>query len=344
VVEGNSIGITTGEDGSDEAAGNAVAGVLLSEGASENVIGGVSDGSANFVGANTFGVLINFAAHDNIVQNNFIGTNHAGEFQEAFGNTSLGVAIANAHRNTIGGDAEGAGNTIAFTTMDPQEDPDNPASGDGVSISEASSTHNRVLNNVIFSNARNGIAISAGASNNSVGAAGAGNVIGQNEASGVVIFGEGTSFNTVEGNSIGIVAREDGSDEAAGNAVAGVQLSEGASENVIGGLSDGSANFVAANAIGVLINFAAHDNKVQSNFIGTNHAGEFQDGFGNTESGVVVTDAARNTIGGETDAAGNLIAFNGMHGVRLAGAGARENRVRKNIITAHTVNGVDISE
>ncbi|MCI0460030.1 MAG: hypothetical protein L0Z62_24015, partial [Gemmataceae bacterium] len=124
------------------ALGNA-AGVLIN-GAPNNWIGGMPSGDRNIISGNRASgvVLMGDGATGNRVQNNLIGTQANGS--SALGNSSHGVWLtSSARNNTIGGLADGAGNTIAFN------------GGDGVYVE--SGTGNAILSNSIFSNGGLGI-------------------------------------------------------------------------------------------------------------------------------------------------------------------------------------------
>jgi len=77
----------------------------------DNVIGGTTLGSFNIIAASTYyGVFLYGAgATNNRIEGNYIGTNTA--LAQGFGNW-FGVVIYGANGNTIGGTANGTGNTI----------------------------------------------------------------------------------------------------------------------------------------------------------------------------------------------------------------------------------------
>jgi parallel beta-helix repeat protein len=148
VVLGNFIGTNlTGT----VALGNGRSGVLISAAigttasASHNTIGGTATGAGNIISGNAQdGVLIrgdDTGGTDNVVQGNLIGTDRTGT--KDLGNVGNGVRIdLSASKNTIGGTADGAGNTIAF----------NGANG----VLVGSGTGNGILSNSIFSNVKLG--------------------------------------------------------------------------------------------------------------------------------------------------------------------------------------------
>jgi uncharacterized repeat protein (TIGR01451 family) len=137
VVQGNFIGT----DASGTAAlGNTLDGVFIFDNASNNTIGGTAAGARNVISGNgNNGVAI--SGPGNQVQGNFIGTDVNGT--AALGNSGDGVVVSGALNNTIGNQAAGAGNVIAFSGLN------------GVHVSGG--TGNVFLSNSIFSNTGLGI-------------------------------------------------------------------------------------------------------------------------------------------------------------------------------------------
>jgi hypothetical protein len=79
-----------------------------------------------------------------------------------------------------------------------------------------------------------------------------------------------------------------------------------------------------------LLGASATGNLVQGNLIGTDSEGE--EVLGNSGSGVYVSNAASNTIGGTLPGSGNLISGNNHYGVALVGPDATSNLVQGNLI------------
>jgi hypothetical protein len=147
VIQGNRIGTdVTGT----QALGNGFLGVYLG-GASNNLIGGTEAVAGNLISGNSwYGVDIdNYRSADgsNLVQGNRIGTDVTGT--QPLGNGRDGVLITRMNNNTIGGEAPGAGNTIAFN------------GGDGVRVDQANG--NAIQGNAIFANGNLGIELLHGA-------------------------------------------------------------------------------------------------------------------------------------------------------------------------------------
>jgi CSLREA domain-containing protein len=142
LVQGNLIG--TDANGTGDL-GNSEGIVILS---ANNTIGGSSPGARNIISGNGpspgagRGVVIAGNATGNLVQGNFIGTDVNGTAN--LGNTRDGINItAPSNNTTIGGTANGAGNTIAFNG--------------GLAVVVSSGTGNAILGNSIFSNGGLGI-------------------------------------------------------------------------------------------------------------------------------------------------------------------------------------------
>jgi parallel beta-helix repeat protein len=150
VVQGNYIGTdVTGT----QALGNGT-GVVISDDANGDIIGGVTPGAGNLISGNR-GDGVRVQKNYNVVQGNLIGTDVTGT--APLGNGGNGVVITpdymvEGFHNTIGGTAPGAGNIIAYNA------------GDGVLL--AYGTGNVVSRNSIFSSGSLGIELLPGANNN----------------------------------------------------------------------------------------------------------------------------------------------------------------------------------
>ncbi|MFO1475410.1 MAG: M12 family metallopeptidase [Verrucomicrobiota bacterium] len=179
-------------------------------------------------------------------------------------------------------------------------------------------------------NRYNPVEIQNGASSNLIGGttAAARNVISGSAIQGVVLR-SGSRNNQVAGNFIGLNAT---GTAALANTWSGIEIFEGASNNVVGGTAPGSGNYIAGNGnYGVLL----HDtgtvgNSIQGNFIGNNPSGA---AVSNTWSGVGIRAGAQSTlVGGLTAGARNVISGNGLHGVEIGDAGTGYNTVQGNYI------------
>src|SRR5271157_3503954 len=296
---------------------NSDDGVLIQQGPVGNTIGGTTTAARNVISGNGgFGVSIGLAT-SNVVQGNFIGTDVTGA--KALGNSRGGVIIQDAASNTIGGAAASARNIISGNT------------GNGITIDGSTATANLLQGNFIGTdvtgtlargNSGNGVQISSGATNNTIGGTvgGAGNLIGANNANGIYITGSGTSANPVLGNYIGTNA----SGANLGNG-AGVAIDNSASNNTIGGTGAGAGNVISSNS-GDGIDISSDGNFVQGNKIGTDVMGSSS--LGNQGAGVSIS-GSNNTIGGTESGAGNVISGNKDYGISVTGG---NNSLLNNLI------------
>lgn len=336
-VQGNFIG---SDAAGDAALPNRGDGITIENGASGNLIGGPGAGatlaaSGNLISGNTgAGVTID-GSSGNTVQGNFIGVDAAGAKPVA--NRNGGIVLDDgAGSNVVGGAAAGEGNLISGNAKS------------GVSISGNGTSGNDVQGNFVgtdatgdtaLENAENGVIISQGASGNLIGGqrAGAalaapGNLISGNKLAGIVI--DGSASNTIQGNFIGADAS---GERALANALDGVDLVDGAANNVVGGTANGDGNVISGNQRnGVDIDGSgASQNRIQGNYIGTNAAGNAA--LANSEGVVVSQGASDNMIGGQLAGAtlaapGNLISGNNDLGILIDGSA--RNTIQGNFIGA----------
>jgi titin len=313
VVEGNYIGV--GLDGTQRMS-NSI-GVQLS--GSGNRIGGTTAAQRNIISGNDVaGVAV--GGTNNVVLGNYIGTDATGT-----------VAVANGDGVQLGGSNDLVGGTTAAARNIISGNRDTGIRihvyyGDGArsNIVQGNYIGTDVTGAKALANS-NGIDFNGsgygttGGWLNLIGgtAPGAGNVISGNRFWGVDI-GSTNLGNVVQGNRIGTDAA---GTQAVGNGVDGIAM-YGTSATLVGGTDAGAGNVISGNGrhgISILKPFSSNDtgSTVQGNLIGTD-VGGIQP-LGNVQDGVHVSGSNNNTIGGDTDGAGNVIAFNGGDGVRLDG-------------------------
>jgi len=317
-IKGNSIGVdVTGK----QPLGNGLNGVLILDGASENVIGGNTAPARNLISGNgLYGVQIQDAGTaGNRVQGNFAGTDVTGT--AAIPNAKDGV-IANdgASDNLIGGALPGEGNLISGNDEI------------GVNIN-SDTTGNRVLGNTIgtdvtgaaaLGNAGPGVLIGFGAYDNVVGGAesGADNLISGNGSAGILIKNLGTTGNRVLGNTVGTDAA---GTHAIPNALDGVAIAFAASGNFVGGEAPGEGNLIGGNSrAGVRM----QDSGTTGNRVAGNTIGSATGLPGNQGGGVEFTTESQGNILGPN----NSIAFNAAPGVIIRGANTLRNTITRNLI------------
>ncbi|MFO0954705.1 MAG: right-handed parallel beta-helix repeat-containing protein [Isosphaeraceae bacterium] len=327
VVAGNFIGVdATGEGGLGRQLFGT--GVTVGDFATDNTVGGADPGARNVISDNPVnGVLIlGGDATRNLVAGNFIGTNAGGT--RAIGNSISGVKADGSGGNTV------SGNLISGNLGDGVVLNGNPA-GQGVTRSDNVVAGNRIGTNAsgdaAVPNTGVGVLI-FNSDGNTVGGsgAGAGNLISGNGTQGVLINTDAgaSTGNVVLGNRIGTTA--DGM-SALGNGDVGVFINR-ASGNTVGGAQPGAGNVISGNGLdGVVIGFeTATGNAVLGNRIGTTADGARA--LPNAGSGVRVSTAPGNRVGGPEPGAGNLISGNRGNGLFIFGTAARNTVAQGNRI------------
>ncbi|MEW6051573.1 MAG: T9SS type A sorting domain-containing protein [Candidatus Zixiibacteriota bacterium] len=265
-------GFSSGQDNSN--------GIYLGEGASENIVGGTMADRNVISGNNYCGVLLtSTGTNANRISGNFIGTSTAGSSTLENG---CGVMIQNgASHNVVGGNAMTEGNVISGNRglLFPY--------GAGVAIYDEGTNYNQVTGNKIGTdstgtravrNGSAGIIIGAGAQHNQVGGTSLAerNLISGNGSGAIVpslgrgvhLFGNGTSFNQIIGNAIGLSS----TGSVLANAGNGIALVDGATDNQVGGSDDTYGNAIAFNrghAV-YLADTGTFDNSIRHNSMYTN--------------------------------------------------------------------------
>jgi len=329
VVSGNLIG--TDITGS-LALTNWEAGVLI-ESASSNRIGGFLASERNVVSGNGWdGVKIDGGTPGfNEVYGNYIGTDSSGS--KAVGNRYQGVVL-NGISNTIGSPLSGGGNVISGNE------------GNGLLISSASASGNRVRANLIgtdvsgtqrIGNRYVGIVIGAACRFNVLGGElpGEGNLISGNGTEGVVLGG-GSSSNRIAGNHIGTDLT---GARSLGNTKNGIWVGNDGNGSIFTRDNLILANLISGNAgSGVYAWSNSVRIRIVGNRIGTDVSGALP--VPNGWNGVDLGSASHFTVGGVGPGEGNVIAFNLDRGV---GVWSKTNNViRGNQIFNNSGLGIDL--
>ena len=161
------------------------------------------------------------------------------------------------------------------------------------------------------------------------------NVINNNGNEGINLTGGSATGNNILGNYIGL---ENDGVNGSGNNDVGIAILSGASGTTVGGLTPASRNGISMNFEGMEIN--SNNNVVIGNYIGTDAGGSIDRGSRSDDGIEIQSGASGNTIGGTAAGAGNLIAFNQLHGVNIAaGTG---NTVLGNAIHSNDQRGIDL--
>lgn len=276
-------------------------------------------------------VISGSGAHDNLIGGNFIGTDAYASYVAPFELFANGVEIRQgATRNRIGAAGLAERNVISGNAFC------------GIALFDSGTIDNQILNNLIglgprgdthVPNARHGVDINNGASRNVIGGykPGERNVISGNGWSGVEIsHGRETQDNLIIGNLIGTDVSGKRAMFYSANFSTGVQIEDGASNNVVAGNVIGNSHGGGVSIEGS----ATRGNQVLNNRIGISLDGSL---ISNRLFGIQIRMAATETQIGP----GNMIAYNPI-GVRVAGEQTDFNTITRNAIFANTIAGIDI--
>jgi hypothetical protein len=246
---------------------------------------------------------------NNVVAGCFIGTSPSGTTKLV--NVVAGVAILSGRNNRIGGTNAADRNLLSGNQT-------------GLWIAGLSATGNVAQGNFIgtditgtisLGNGNNGVLL--GAPGNVIGGtnASARNLISGNGQSGVYINDAFASNNWVCGNFIGTSSN---GAAALSNTVDGVTILR-ATHNLIGGSLPGAGNLISGNGERGVYMFTTTsnvlENRIEGNLIGTDLTGRTN--LGNRYSGVGLTLANQNYVGGTNPSARNIISGNRQSGVAI---------------------------
>ncbi len=307
-------------------------GIVVTAGASSNVIGGATLKERNYVSGNKLhGInIVGVDCRENVVIGNYVGTDITGML--SVGNKTDGIHLEKgAVRTRVGG-------------LTPQER--NLCSGNGrtgIRLEGVGADSNLIVGNWVgltadgadsLFNGEAGIVLGNQVAYNTVGGLekGAGNLVSGNHSSGIQIRGT-TEHNLVLGNTVGLDAT---GTKLLGNAHHGIYAFGGAANNEIG-----PGNVICGNGLwgdnwcGIMISdMLSHDNKIFGNYVGIKPDGT---PMGNMNHGIGMQNGAtKNTIGPN-----NVIAHNGGNGVWLSGARTQYNVITKNSIFSNAGKGIE---
>lgn len=316
----------------------------------EAFIGGISSGSQNTFGGDTYAGVLCTGAGTTTIQNNTFSD--CGNATDTGVMVSGGVVLAGTGDNVVGGTVAGSDNRITTSVTQ------------GVVV--VGSGNNFVQNNNITHSDRAGIWI-LGSGDNIIGGSGSqsGNTINSNgdtagswSHAGIYIgpSGSGGGSNTIQGNTIG--------GTTVGNGGAGIQI-DADGDNRIGGTAVAARNVICGNGV---VNSSESrsgidlrgdgDNIIENNHIGVNRAGsdivpwDIDQTYSNRGHGISIGAEAsgNNTIGGTQSASRNVVSGNSLNGIRLAGTG--DNVITGNYLgvsatgstdLGNAVNGIEIA-
>lgn len=337
---------------------NGSNGILITNGAANNLIGGtaytdtatgevnnptgtegtttpviVTPPLGNLVSGNSGdGILINAGSNNNVLSGNFIGTTASGE--AALGNAGDGVAIVDANNNSL----------IGCTALDNPFVYYNVVSGNGgngLRITDSNDTTVQANffgigadNSTIVANTLNGILVNGSSSNTQVGGViPLGNVSAGNGQNGIEVADTAShfiSFNTFGGLFAFGAAAPNGND--------GILITS------TGGYNDLQTNVFSGNTNnGIEIGGDASGVTVDPNIVGLNTYGTgLLSGGGNGNDGLKIDGTAHdNIIGGNQQSVipENDFSGNGNYGIEITD-GAHDNQVFDSYVGVDTTGGV----
>lgn len=315
-------------------AGNAFQGILIAQGARNNIIGGTNTADRNVISGNKgYGVFVTDAGTGaNIILGNYIGTDAEGN--AAVPNEFGGAIFVNhAKANVVGGAAPGSRNIISGNA------------DFGLWIGDHGTSGNLVQGNFVglnqggsgpLPNTFTGMYIIHGAQSNLV----SGNVFSGQPSEGLRIEGAGTSHNTIQGNYFGT---DSTGTVAVPNGFAGLTVFGGASSNLLGGAFSSARNLISGNgSYGLVVGDPGSDcNTIVGNWMGLDAGGT--NGLPNAFANVALWNgASRNSIGSIALGEGNTIAHSWI-GVVLYDDATTNNAIRGNAIFDHDGLGLDLN-
>jgi parallel beta-helix repeat protein len=292
------------------AAGNNASGVGVWNTAN-NVIGGPNVSDRNVISSSkgALGVLIQgSSATNNLIQNNYIGTDPTGT--AARPNATNGIGVQDGPNTKI------LNNLVSGNA------------NDGIIILNANATASVVQGNIVGLNAAGTAAlanqwygIEVQSANNTIGGATAAqrNIFSGNGQSGVVLFQGGATGNQIQGNYIGtdITGNVD-----RGNVYQGIAISGANSNTIKGNLISGN------NAEGVGV-FPGNSNTIQGNTIGLSASGAAL--TNSTWAITLINGSGGNVVGGAAAGQANVIYSGHPSGTIFNGGG---NTVSTNSIVS----------
>ncbi len=251
VVRGNWIGLN---NAGTAAAKNGQKGIVVS--INNNTIGGTGANDRNVVSGNGSGgiQMWSSASTGNTVLGNYVGTDWTGE--KAIGNVRNGIANDGAPYNTIGGTSAAAKNVVAGNTHD------------GIIVSGAGSKGIKVIGNYVGTNAAGTKAIANGMYGIEISRDGnvvQNNLVSGNKYSGIVLWLSSAYNNKVIGNKVGT---DKNGTYAIANQWKGIEVTNGAKDNTIGGTATADRNVISGNKQNGVNVYQGSNNKFYNNYVG----------------------------------------------------------------------------
>ena len=335
-------------------------GILLLDGASGNTIGGSSAGARNVITGGQIGVWLQ-AAHNNVIQGNYIGIGFTGNFaipngtgvkigDGASGNSVLdnvisgndgsGISVGQLFYNVSGSDTDWWGSISLDGRIEQRLN--------GQTIGQAEQENGTVYSCFFDANKGDNLEIEVFALDDGCGSVGpmwfrhiatneqeqitegvshtcpgpGETIFYWSEAIEIPAVDRSADGNIIQGNRVG--TNPAGDDDISNNG-GGISVMGSSSDTQIGGTEPGDGNLISGNwGSGIAIS-GSTQNVVKGNYIGTNNTGTAA--ISNAD-GVFISDGAQsNTIG-----PGNVISGNWYNGAKIWGTASANNVVIGNYI------------
>jgi hypothetical protein len=327
------------------AKGNGNEGMSISN-SNTLIIGGTTVSARNIVSNNAYAGIKLSTCTPATVQGNYIGVDVTGMLP--MGNLQNGLDVSSCVI-LIGGTTFSARNIISGNGQDGIY----LHNGCAGSVIKANFTGLAKDGLTVVANVNSGIRIWGDATSNGITIGGS-NYAERNVSSGNGFTSAGLSRDgiRIEGNASNHTIKGNycGTDStgtvAIGNMWAGISLNE-VSNGIIGGTGTYEGNISAANTHEGIYMRNAVNCVLVGNFIGTDKTGTLN--MGNGEFGVNMVQAStNNTVGGNTPAQANIIAYTGMDATTFSGAGvyvdsiAQYNRIVRNQIFCNADVGIRV--
>jgi CSLREA domain-containing protein len=303
------------------ALGNSLAGVHVNDGVGITLSGNTVSGNAGN-GITIFG----FGSSHNLISQNKIGTNAAGD--AAIPNSNIGVLLDESNPNTIDSNVISGNGSDGVTISGPAaDDLANVVTGNTIGLNAAGTA--------ALANHGDGVRVFTDA--NTIGGAttAARNVVSGNTGHGIELFS--ADSNTVQGNYTGT---NTAGTAAIPNGIDGIGVDGGSYNTITGNLASGNTN-QGISIFQVVASTAAVGNTVQGNKAGLNAAGT---GFvPNGGDGLRVFHATNTTFGGIGAGQANESAGNGANGIAIIGANSTGNTARGNRVHDNGKLGIELT-
>lgn len=234
-------------------------------------------------------------------------------------NGNCGISVQG-NRTVVGGGDAASRNVVAGNTSYgiPVTSTNNVIRGNYIDVGATGTNY--------FPNGLYGLYIEGGCSN-TVGGAGAGNVIGS------VRLTMGADGNNLQGNYLAVDTRD-----LAITGVTGAVMMDNSTGNTLGGEAPGEGNQIGGMNIAVLLN-TANANIIQGNNIGLRTNGAPLAAFASSSYGISLVLSTNNLIGSTNAAAGNHIVG---YGTGIAIASGSTNAIMGNSIWSNQIMSIDL--